>query len=78
MGNTRKRGSVSEVTVDMGAPGLRPADLPVEADGEMLRSYRMRRSPPSICTVTSSSVSPFSMHAITLAQAPVPHAQVSG
>ena len=34
MGNTRKRGSVSEVTVDMGAPGLRPADLPVEADGE--------------------------------------------
>lgn len=34
MGNTRKRGSVSEVTVDMGVPGLRPADLPVEADGE--------------------------------------------
>ena len=41
------------------------------------RSHLTRKSPPSKCNVTSSSVSPFKMHATVLAQAPVPQASVS-
>jgi len=41
------------------------------------RFHLIRKSPPSKCIVTTSSVSPFKTQATTLAHAPVPQASVS-